>query len=239
MKEFFKQHQLVLATIIFSAAFFITGSELSRQVSRFQNANRKVVVKGLAERDVPANKVTWPLIFKEIGNDPAEMYRLMDQKNQQVVSFLKEGGLKADEITINPPTINDRQADNYGNEIMNFRYRATGVITVTSTNVDLVRQLMARQSELMKNGIAIVHEDYGSNTVRYEFTSLNDIKPAMVEEATHNARETAQKFAADSDCALGEIRTATQGQFSIEDRDPNTPYIKHVRVVTTIEYSLK
>jgi hypothetical protein len=60
----------------------------------------------------------------------------------------------------------------------------------------------------------------------------------MVEEATRKAREVAQKFAADSDSRLGKIRRASQGQFSISDRDKNTPYIKKVRVVSTVEYYL-
>ena len=47
------------------------------------------------------------------------------------------------------------------------------------------------------------------------------------------------QFADDSECALGGIRSAQQGQFSIESRDENTPYIKKIRVVNTIEYSLK
>ena len=68
---------------------------------------------------------------------------------------------------------------------------------------------------------------------------LNEVKPAMVEEATKNARATAQKFADDSECELGGLRSAQQGQFSIESRDENTPYIKKIRVVNTIEYSLK
>jgi hypothetical protein len=60
----------------------------------------------------------------------------------------------------------------------------------------------------------------------------------MIEEATRNARESARKFADDSDSKLGKIRRASQGQFSIEDRDASTPHIKKVRVVSTIDYYL-
>ncbi len=123
---------------------------------------------------------------------------------------------------------------------MNYRYKATSVITVTSSEVDKVRTLMRRQSELMKQGIALVSEEYGNNnSVVYEFTKLNEVKPAMIEEATKNGRTTAQKFADDSGSSLGDILSAQQGQFSIENRDANTPYIKKLRVVNTIEYSLR
>ena len=122
---------------------------------------------------------------------------------------------------------------------MTYRYVAKSVITVTSTNVDLVRTLITRQAELMRQGIALISEEYGTDQIKYDFTGLNEVKPAMVEEATKNARATAQKFADDSECELGGIRSAQQGQFSIESRDENTPYIKKIRVVNTIEYSLK
>ena len=97
---------------------------------------------------------------------------------------------------------------------------------------------MSEQTELLKQGIAITGGDYRYN-VTYEFTGLNEIKPAMIEEATRNARVAAEKFAKDSDSKLGKIRDAYQGQFTITDRDSNTPYIKNVRVVTTVNYYLK
>ena len=229
----------IIASIIIALSIILFGITIRSGLISFKKLDRSVTVKGLSEREVKADKVTWPLIYKELGNDPAEMYGLLEKKNQKVVAFLKEVGITDSEISINPPTITDRQADNYGNEIMNYRYKATSVITVTSNNVDQVRMLMRRQTQLMKQGIALVSEEYGSNNIVYEFTGLNKIKPEMVEEATKNARITAEKFASDSGSELGDIRSASQGQFSIESRDASTPFMKKVRVVTTLEYTLK
>ena len=230
---------LILSAIIVAMGMTAAGVAIRNGIVTFKDRDRCVVVKGLAEREVKANKVSWPLTYKEIGNNPSEMYNIIEHKNKQVVDFLKAGGVKDNEISANSPTISDRQANRYNNEVMTYRYVAKSVITVTSTNVDLVRGLITKQAELMRQGIALVSEEYGSDQVTYSFTGLNDIKPAMVEEATKNARATAQKFADDSDCSLGGIRNAQQGQFSIESRDQNTPYIKNIRVVNTIEYSLK
>ena len=131
------------------------------------------------------------------------------------------------------------KAERYGNnQDSPYRYNVTTVITVTSNKVDLVRGLITEQGELLKRGIAITTGDYQYN-IQYEYTGLNTIKPQMIEEATKNARQAAEKFAKDSESTLGKIRHANQGQFSISDRDPNTPHIKKVRVVTTIDYSLE
>lgn len=229
----------MIAAVIVALGMCCMGGSIRSGIVRFKTLDRKVTVKGLSEREVLANKVTWPLIYKELGNDPSAMYELIEQKNQKVVSFLKAEGLGNDEISVNPPTIRDRQADNYGNEIMNYRYKAECVIIVTSTDIDKVRRLMRRQSELMKQGIALVSEEYGDNSVRYEYTGLNDIKQEMVEEAMKNAKTTAEQFARDADARLDGVITAQQGQFSIDDRDRNTPYIKRIRVVNTVEYALK
>lgn len=234
-----KRKEIVASAIILAISIIAMGMALRSGIITFKNMDKHVTVKGLAEREVKADKVTWPLVYKEIGNDPAAMYELLEQKNKSVIAFLKSAGINESDISVNPPVISDRQADNYGNEIMNYRYKATSIITVTSSDVDKVRQLMRKQSVLMKQGIAIVSEEYGNNNIVYEFTGLNKVKPEMVEEATKNAHATAQKFAEDSGSRLGGIRNAQQGQFSIEDRDANTPYIKKIRVVNTVEYSLE
>lgn len=229
---------IIGAAVITAVGMIIMGMSIAKGIVDFKDRDRTVVVKGLSEREMKADKVTWSLTYKEIGNDPAVMYNLLEQKNAKVVAFLKSAGVSDKEISINPAVISDRQADNYGNEIMNYRYKATSVITVTSNDIDKVRQLMRRQAELMKQGIAIVSDEYSGN-VRYEFTGLNKIKQDMVEEATKNAQATAEQFATDTKSDLGDIRSAQQGQFSIEDRDSNTPYIKKIRVVNTMTYSLK
>ena len=130
------------------------------------------------------------------------------------------------------------KAERYGNQETSYRYNVTSVITVTSDKVDLIRSLISSQGELLKQGVAVTSGDYRYN-VQYEYTGLNKIKPQMIEEATKNARQAAEKFAEDSDSKLGKIRKAYQGQFSITDRDDNTPYIKKVRVVTSVDYSLE
>lgn len=224
--------------IILAIGMLVMGSFIKLGLDSLSRRDRVVNVKGLAEMEVPANKVTWPLMYKDLGNDLPTLYNKINNTNRAIVDFLKQKGIGEDEISINAPEIIDMQAERYNNTNTPFRYNVTTVITVTSTQVDLVRKMISEQSELLKQGIAITGGDYRYN-VQYDYTALNDIKPQMIEEATRNARAAAVKFAKDSDSKLGKIKRAYQGQFSIEDRDANTPYIKRIRVVTTIDYSLE
>ena len=227
-----------IEAIILAVGLVALGTQIEDGIKDFVAKDRVVTVKGLAEMEVPANKVTWPLMYKEVGNDLSTLYNKISQTNKAIVDFLKQKGITEDEISINAPEIIDMQAERYVGENKSYRYNVTTVITVTSNKVDLVRNLISEQGELLKQGIAITGGDYRYN-IQYDYTSLNEIKPQMIEEATKNAREAAEKFAKDSDSELGKIKRATQGQFSIDNRDANTPYIKRIRVVTTIEYSLE
>lgn len=226
------------AALILGVGLTMLGVFISQGFGRISANARVVTVRGLSEREVEANKVTWPIVSKMVGNNLTELYQEVETTNAAIVTFLKSNGISQQEFSVNAPKVQDMQADNYGGTPAPYRYNVTSVVVVTSSQVAKVNELMAKQSELMAQGIAIVAGDYNYQTL-YEFTELNKIKPDMVADATKNARKAADKFAEDSRSKLGKIKSASQGQFSIEDRDQYTPYIKKVRVVSTIEYYLK
>lgn len=212
------------------------GISIIVAVSTFKSYDRTVSVKGLCEMEVKADKAIYPLAFKESGNNLQSVYASLNEKNKTIIQYLKKFGFTDDEITIGLPQVSDRDAEGYSQRAL--RYVATSVITLYTSQVDNVIKMSTTLSELHKMGITLDVSDW-SHRPTYLFEGLNSVKPQMIEQATANAREAAQKFAEDSDSRLGKIRTATQGQFSISDRDANTPYIKKVRVVTNVVYYLK
>ena len=173
--------------VILATGLLLMGFCVKQGLDSFAEKNRIVTVKGLAEMEVPANKVTWPLMYKEVGNDLFSLYNRINTTNDAIVNFLLKKGIKREEISVNAPEIIDLQAERYNHNPVQYRYNVTTVITVTSNQVELVRSLIQEQSELLKQGIAITGGDYRYNT-QYDFTSLNEIKPQMIEEATKNAR---------------------------------------------------
>ncbi len=222
----------------FVVGMLLLGLMLTGSVRTFKEYDRTVSVKGLSEREYPADVVIWPIQFVEADNDLGRLYGSIESSNERIRAFLEQRGISAEEITVSQPSITDKSAQMYGgNSAPEFRYSATQTVTVYSTQIDLVRKVMNQLPELGKNGIAFTGDDYMART-EYLFTRLNDVKPEMIEEATKNAREVALKFAEDSESKLGKIKTAYQGLFTIDSRDNSTPYIKKVRVVSTVEYYL-
>ena len=229
----------VFAGIAVMLGLFVLGSMFPKAVEKYRSYDRVVNVKGLCEKEVKADKVIWPIVYKVVSDDIQSIYDQIDANNLVVMAFLKSGGINPSEITVSVPQISDKLANAYGDSNRAFRYIAKNVITVCTSDVDTVLALMGRQSDLLKQGIVVGGGNEWENPVEFKYEGLNEIKPLMIEEATQNARETAVKFAKDSGSRLGKIKTANQGTFTIENRDSNTPYIKKVRVVTSVTYYLK
>jgi len=235
-KEIFKGR--TAEALILALGLVILGLCIKGGINDFANKDRKVSVKGLAEREVDADKVTWPIVLKESGDNLPELYERIGSKKATVKNYLISKGINAKEISESAPKVNDLKTDQYSDQHKDYRYLIASTLTVTSKNVKLVREIMAQQGELLKEGIAVFDGGY-ENPVRFEYVSFTEMKPKMMEEAIANAEKTAQQFAKNSHSKLNKIISADQGQFSIESRDENTPYIKKVRVVTTVTYSLK
>ena len=216
----------------------ILGAMFPVAVEKYRSYDRTVNVKGLCEREVSADKVIWPVVYKVMSNDLQDIYRQIGVNNEVIMEFLMEGGISVDEITVAMPQITDEYANEYGSVNRTYRFIAKNVITVCTDDVDVVLNLMDKQAQLLKKGIVVGAGSQWENPVEFRYEGLNEIKPSMIEEATRNAREVAEKFAKDSGSNLGKIKTANQGTFTIEDRDSNTPYVKKVRVVTSVTYYL-
>ena len=201
----------IIAAVIVGLSLILFGFILRSGIIRFIDKDRQVTVKGLSEREVPANKITWKLSTYVTGDALPALYNEIQKTNETVVAFLKSNGLSESEISILPPT----------------------PITITSSNVDLVKGIVMKQGELLSKGIALG----GYNYINYDYTGFQDLKQEMIEEAIANAKTTATQFVANYGSKLGKLITADQGQFSISSTEEN-PAVMKVRGVATITYAI-
>jgi hypothetical protein len=234
-----KRHgEALILGVFICAGLGLLGQFIADGVVSFRALDRTVTAKGLSEREVAADVAIWPIRFDLADNDLTVLTNEIEKKSEMVLEFLRANGFADDEITVGTPAVFDRKAQRYsGNAQDGFRYQGSSTITVYSSNIKGIRAAMTRLVDLGKKGVVVGSGDYDTRT-QFLFTGLNLLKPDMIAEATRNAREVAEKFAKDSDSNLGKIKKARQGQFSITDRDSNTPHIKKVRVVATLEYYL-
>ena len=229
------QTRTVLAAALISLGLLGAGWFASQGMSKLRTADRYVTVKGSAEKLVDADLAVWPITFTVNGNELASVQAGITRNAGIVSDFLAKAGFGANEITISPTKVEDRWAYSYGNDRPPERYRATSSVTLRTEKVKQALPVISRSGELLNAGVLITE---GSDP-QYDFQALQSIKPALIAEATGNARKSAEQFAKDSGARIGGIRSANQGVISIENRDAGSPQIKKIRVVTTVEYFLK
>ena len=214
-------------------AALVLGLMLVFTVKTLKSYDDTVKVRGLCEKEVPADRVVLRINFSEQDNELADLRATIDRDEQAVIALLKKAGFTDEEIKYTSAHFNDRYDSYYTNNIR-FRYNANQTISVFTSKMDVVSELEKKiDAELLKQNI--ISNTYSS----YEYNGLNEIKPSMIAESLENARTAADEFAKNSHSRIGKMRTASQGYFEVEDLDENTPQVKKVRVVTTVEYYLK
>jgi hypothetical protein len=224
------------AGLLIAIGLAVGGYFVGNGLFAARSTERFVTVKGLAEREVAANLVIWPITYAVTADDLGTLQRRTDDGATKIRAFLA-ADFDGDEISIAAARVEDRQAQGMMGQGQLERYVAESTVTVRTPRIDAVRAAMERTGELVKQGVALIRSY--ENTTEYLYTSLDEIKPEMIREATKDARRAAQQFAEDSGSRVGGIRNAQQGYFSITDRDAFSPQYKKVRVVTTVQYFLE
>ena len=201
---------LIIAGGIAAAGFFIGNTLYKSRV-----ALNTVTVKGLAERRVDADQARWKISYtvqdKNKDRIP-ELYSRAEEDKTKIVSYLKNGGILSDEISLGVIDYTHQEYRNDDKELVDELHTLTGIIEIETKRVESIKIVRSNLNELMIDGINL-----DNHSPQYKFTRLNAIKPEMLKEATQNARIAAAEFATNSGSEVGRIRSARQGGFTIID----------------------
>lgn len=229
MKESIKNNKallisgaLVIFALLVSLSFFISAYNFSKQGSY-------VEVKGLSEKIVKADTAIWSMSFDAKSNDVDALYADIEKNISAIKSFLTAKGFDASEINVAPVNV---YQDTY--KEATFRYNSTNQVSVYTKKVDLAKSASSETLLLVKKGVLL-----SQNSISFEFSDLNGIKPEMLAEAIKNAEDTAGNFAKNANSTVGSVTRGNQGVFEIEDKDPASPEYKKIRLVSTLRFLLK
>jgi hypothetical protein len=232
---------LILGAGIALAGFFVAHGFLGARM-----ADRFVTVKGISEREVAADVAIWPLRVVASDNDLARAHAQIETSMTQIRAFLARHEIDASQAQVSGFSVTDAQANQYRSGEGGNRFVINQTLVVRSSEPSKVLGASSKVGELVAAGVVLSSGgEFGGGGPTFIFTGLNDLKPAMIAEATSRAREAAEQFARDSGSPLGGIRRANQGMFEILPRD-RAPGIteggqlqKTVRVVSTVDYDLE
>ncbi len=209
------------ALVVCAIVFFFAARNFSKQ-------GEYVEVKGLSEKIVKADTAIWSMTFEVKSNSIDALYADTERNIRSIKSFLIKKGFEESEISV--ATVNIYQ-DTYKDAV--FRYNSSNRVAVYTKKVDLAKQASNETLLLVKEGVVL-----SQNSLTFEFSDLNSIKPEMLAEAIKNAKDTASQFAANSGTSVGGVSRGNQGVFDITDKDPGSPEYKKIRLVSTLRFLL-
>ncbi len=225
---------------------YLAGQQVGQGTARFRADNRSLIVKGLAEQEVKADLATWNIAFRRAGNDYAQLQSEIKADKEAVQAFLTKQGFTPAEVQQQPTRTVDKLTNEYSNNQGEdkARFILTGKYTVKSKNVDQVATALGHLDELQAQGI-LLDSDGGANP-SYALTNFNDqLRPLLLDQATANAKVTAEQMAKKLGVKVGKLRSANQGVIQIFGADQDSEYggegaiQKKLRVVSTFEFDLK
>lgn len=234
----------VSAALIVGVAIAGAGWFVGAGIENMRSLDRYVTVKGLAERDVQADRAVWPITISATDDVLQTAQAKIEADTKTLMDFLGSHGISKDMTELQNLQVTDQLAQAYRSGPIESRYIINQTIQVRTDDIQAVVVASQDIGKLLQDGIVLGGQGYNPGP-SYLFTGLNDIKPEMIAAATANAREAAQQFAADSGGQVRGIRRATQGIFQILAADgvPNINQLsqitKTVRVVTTMEYLIR
>lgn len=232
----------LISAVCLSMGFAAGGWYIHKGLQQFRSEDRSITVKGLAEQSVKSDFVIWPLQFRRAGNDLHQVRQSLTDDREQVLRFLRNQGFTDTELDIQPLSVQDLLAREWGDNNVPMRYHGQGLITIKSSRVDLVSSAVNKIEPLLQAGIALsIGETDGP---RYQLRGFNEVKTSLLEAATHNAIEQANKFASDARASVGKLKHANQGVIRVldddgEDTETGRTINKRLRVVSTFEFGLQ
>ncbi len=235
----------IIAAGLIALGIAFAGFSAGQSLVHSRLGFRTVTVKGLSERPVKADLGFWPVSFVATGDTLEEARQALTTSETAVTAFLVARGFPTTAFQVQNIRVEDKLASGYsGSGYSGPRFVLTESVLVKTTEVDKLAETARNTGDLLKVGVVFASEG-GSNGPSFQFTGLNEMKGALLTEATQRAREAADKFAKESGAKVGAIQNANQGVIEVNaavdipDSSPDRQIDKKVRVVTTITYFLK
>lgn len=227
---------LVVASLLVALGIYAGGFFVGQGIANWNSGRRIISVKGLSEREVPASVAVWTIGYVASANELDAINRKLGDSTKAVVTFLKSAGFDEKDMAVQPPALHDASMEPREKDTPPppERFRAEQSVLLRTAKVDLIKPALASASTLVTNGVLLS----AGCQPNYVYNQLNEIKPAMIQEATRNAKIAADQFSRDSQTRLGKLRNASQGWFQVENRDAATPERKMVRVVVDVDYEI-
>lgn len=208
--------QLLLGLLAIAVAVVLAGLLGRDAVITAKAAKDTITVTGSARQPIESDLASWTLDVSAQDAAPAAASQQLIALTAKVRSFLASGGLPDGSVSEPPLSTEEIQEINRnGNPTGRvLAYNLTQTFVVESKEIDSVKALAARVSDLLGKGVPV-----SAYPLEYVSTQLVAAKLQALKRATENARDRARTIVESLGGRLGKVRSAELGVYQVTPRN--------------------
>jgi hypothetical protein len=212
------------SSIIIASALVTTAWILGNS---FTNRNKNldsISVIGLGTKDFVSDEILWSSSFTVTNSNIKEAYNKIISDQKIVSNFFIKKGFKSSEFSFGAVNFqkkyrqitienSENQYERKYEEVFNGYQATQSIVFSSKKNPDLMKRIesvSSKTSELINSGIELT-----SNSIQYTYSNLPNLKQSLIEKATKDASERANKIVKTADGSLGKLKNASMGVFQI------------------------
>lgn len=207
---------------------------------------KAISVTGSAKKTIQSDLIVWTARVNASDPDLVKAYEALRGSSDKVLAYLKAQGISDGQVTVSSVgTIKRHAKDQKGNDTEKVvMYELYQEVTISSGEVKKVADVARKITTLIKDGVML-----DSQSPRYIYTKLADLKIDMLAQATKDATTRAKQIAANSGSDLGPVIDAKMGVMQINPVNGNevsslgnsdqSSLEKDITAVVTARFALK
>ncbi len=216
--------RLHINTLLISVAIIVAAIVLGGAYTKKFKTTETISVTGLGEEDFESDLIVWQASFSKFGENLKLASSELKSDREKIKSYLVSKGVKAEQIVFSSVDIRkeyDRSYDNYGNLVSNqfLGYSLNQSLRIESNEVNKIEMISREVTDLINQNIEL-----SSMSPEYYYTKLAALKLKMIENATKDARERAEKIANNAGSSLGDLKNSSMGIIQITARNSSEDY---------------
>ena len=204
----------IIAIAIAAAGFVIGLALLGNAIKNRNKSENTISVTGLGSKKFTSDLITWSGNFSKNNFELRIAYDELAEDRRVIEKYLLTKGIKKDQIVFSAVDIQKQfhyETDSNGRSIQTFQgYQLSQSISIESKDVAKIENLSRNITEIINQGI-----EFTSSSPNYFYTKLADVKQEMIADATKDAKQRAEKIAANAGADLGNLKKATMGVIQI------------------------
>ena len=211
-------------SIIFGIAIVASSIFLGKAYSDRNKVDGEIKVTGLGKADFSSDLIVWEGRFGSQNIDLKQAYLTLESNKSTIDKYLTKKGINTNQLVYSAVKTNQKNkriysssGDYIGEKFSG--YELTQSVQIESKEVDKIEKVAREVTELLNQGV-----EFYSESPRYYYTKLADLKIEMISKATKDARIRAEKISEFSGGELGELESANMGIFQITGQNSKENY---------------